>query len=121
MDRPRAIAGMGLGSLMELLQGGRDEEHDKIVATVSDITNDRLNELAGGNPLARRYVQNIWRKCMDGLTKNEDIPTDEAVTIAIIRIIADTLEQRNKMHDELHEKRKAEEKAQKAETDKDMH
>ena len=121
MDRPVIAAGMGIKSLMELLGGGRDEEHEKIITIVADETHNRVNALAGDNPLARKYVQNIWKKCMDGLTKNEDIPTDEDVTIQIIRIIADTFDMRNRMQKELHEKREAEEKKNNADTNKDTH
>lgn len=107
MER-KVVAGMGIQSLMDLLQGRPDEEHEKIIGQVSDMTNNRLKEISGDNLLARKYVQDIWRRIMDGLTKGKHaVPTDEQTTIQILRVIADSFELRNRLHDELHKAQEA--------------
>lgn len=114
MDRknPRMpVMGMGIDSLMELLGGGRDEEHEKIVNACSTMTNERLKAIAGDNKLAQQYVHKLWRSVMDAL-KEAEIETDSPELPNILRAVADAIELRERLHKELHAKRDAEQNKQ---------
>lgn len=109
MSGPRVVKA---GSLSELLgqlkeRSHFDDERDAIVRKSSEDILVRLKELAGGNELALCYVTDMLTNIMDGLTE-KDISLASEVTPKILRIIADSLEERNRAHKELQERRAAE-------------
>lgn len=106
MERRTAVAGVGIQNLMDLLSGGRDEEHERIITQVSEFTAKALESIEGvnGNKLARNYVQTVWTDVMDAL-KEAEIPADTPKLTDILRILADAYDLREKLHKELHERR----------------
>jgi hypothetical protein len=115
MSDPRIVKAGSLSELLDKLKEHRhfDDEHNAIIRKSSDEILTRLKELSGGNELALCYVTDILTNVMDGLTeKNVNLASE--VTPKILRIVADTIEERNRAHKELHERRAAEKT-------KDMH
>ena len=56
---PPKVMGMGLTDLMEMIQGGRDPEHEAIINACTKMTDERLSAISGDNRLARHYVQGL--------------------------------------------------------------
>lgn len=101
------IKAMGVDGLLELLKSHGDTDHAAIVDECTRLTDRRLAEIAGDNRLARYYVQNLWKAIMTALDKAE-IDTSTAEFSNILRVVADAIELRERLHKELHQKRNAE-------------
>lgn len=106
MDRRSRVG--SLSDLFSMIGGnGLDAEHEAIVTKSSNDTLAKLKEMAGGNELALRYLTDMWTKIMDGIKENVDMSSP--VLPQLLRTIADTMEERDRQHKELHDKRQAEE------------
>ena len=104
--RAGMVAGMGVQNLMDLLTGGRDEEHKRIITQISEFTAKALESIPGveGNKLARLYVQNVWSDVIEAF-KEAEIAADTPKLTTILRIMADAYDLREKLHKELHDRR----------------
>ena len=113
----KSLSSKGLASLLEAVaRQAVDIEHEEIIDKISKMTQDKLDELTGGNYLAKLFVHDIWSDMMESF-KMKEIPMNEEVTAKILRIVADVFDERRRLEKELTDKRATVTKV----VDKDTH
>ena len=102
------IKAVGLsGNILEALMGRTDPELEAINTKVAEATMNKIDALPDvvGNKLAREYAHDMFHKIMAAMRKKE-VPFHLPIMAQILRIIADATDERNKLGNELVEKRK---------------